>query len=149
VSGLLPHLPAVNALLNATSAVFLILGYRAIRAGHRETHRARMLGACAATTLFLVSYLSYHAATGTHPFRTQGAIRTLYLVVLATHTVLAAVVAPLVLLILRHAWRGSFERHRRLARWTWPAWLYVSVTGVLIYLLLYQLDPRLASRPPS
>jgi putative membrane protein len=131
----------VNAALNATSATLLVLGWRAIRAGRRDVHRRRMLAACATSALFLVSYLVRVALTGTHRFAGEGALRAVYLAVLGTHTVLAAAVVPLV---LRTAWlplRGRFDEHRRIARVTLPVWMYVSVTGVLVYVMLYHLAP--------
>jgi putative membrane protein len=134
-------LPAVNATLNATSAVLLVLGFRAIRAGDRRRHRALMLGAAGTSTLFLVSYVTRVALTGTHRFPGAGALKATYLAVLGSHTVLAAVAAPLVVGTLVLALRARFPSHRRVARWTLPVWLYVSVTGVLVYVMLYHLAP--------
>jgi uncharacterized membrane protein YozB (DUF420 family) len=135
----LRDLPTLNALLNAASAAFLVRGYTLIRQGRRAEHRRMMLAALAASALFLVSYLCYHAQAGSVRFQKQGWIRPVYFSILFSHTVLAAAAAPLVLVTVYRAWRGSFDRHRRLARWTLPLWLYVSVTGVAIYLMLYQL----------
>ena len=137
-------LPALNAVLNATSAVLLVLGWRAIRAGRRETHRALMIAAVTVSTLFLASYLTRVALTGTHRFPGEGAMKAAYLVVLGTHTVLAALAAPMVLRTLFLSLRERFADHRRIARWTLPVWLYVSVTGVVVYLMLYHLAPRLS-----
>jgi putative membrane protein len=134
-------LPSLNAVLNATSAVLLVLGFRAIRAGRRETHRAFMLAAVASSVLFLASYFTRIALTGTHRFPGGGALKATYLAVLGSHTVLAAVAAPLVVGTLVLALRGRFPSHRRVARWTLPVWLYVSVTGVLVYVMLYHLAP--------
>jgi len=134
-------LPPVNALLNATSALLLLLGWRAIRAGNRERHRALMLSAFGASTLFLAGYLTRVALTGTHRFPGTGALRAAYLLLLGSHTLLAAAALPLVLTSFWLAFQGRFEKHRRLARWTLPAWLYVSVTGVLVYLVLYWIAP--------
>jgi putative membrane protein len=134
-------LPSVNATLNATSAVLLVLGFRAIRAGRRETHRALMLGAVASSVLFLVSYVTRIALTGTHRFPGEGALRAVYLAVLVSHTLLAALAGPLVLRTLFLALRERFPDHRRIARWTLPVWLYVSVTGVVVYVMLYHLAP--------
>lgn len=134
-------LAAVNAALNATSAVLLVLGFRAIRAGDRDRHRALMLGAVGTSVLFLASYLTRVALTGTHRFPGEGALRAAYLVVLGSHTVLAALAAPLVLRTLFLALRARFPSHRRIARVTLPVWLYVSVTGVLVYVMLYHLAP--------
>lgn len=135
-------LPTVNASLNALSAALLLAGWRAIRAGRRERHRALMLSAVACSALFLASYLTRVALTGTHRFPGEGALRATYLAVLGTHTVLAAAALPMVLWALHLALRGRFEAHRRLARWTFPVWLYVSVTGVAVYVMLYHLAPR-------
>jgi len=132
-------LPALNATLNGTAAVLLTAGYIMIRTGRRDAHRACMLGAFLASTLFLVSYVVYHAHAGSKLFPGTGAIRTLYLAILATHVVLAAVILPLSITTLVRALRGRFDTHRRIARWTLPIWLYVSVTGVVIYLMLYRM----------
>jgi uncharacterized membrane protein YozB (DUF420 family) len=132
-------LPAWNACLNATSASLLVAGYVLIRRGRRQAHQRVMQAAFAVSVLFLVSYLIYHAMVGSVRFPHYGAIRTVYFTILITHTVLAAAVAPLAVVTLYRARRGRFEAHRRLARVTLPIWLYVSVTGVVIYLMLYQL----------
>jgi len=132
-------LPTVNAVLNCTSAVLLGLGYHCIRRRQIAAHRACMLGAFAVSVLFLVSYLTYHAQVGSVRFSGTGALRGLYLTILASHSVLAAVVPPLAVLTVVRALRGQVDRHRRLARWTLPIWLYVSVTGVVVYLMLYHL----------
>lgn len=137
-------LPAWNAALNATSAVLLVAGYRAIRDGRRERHQRLMVAAVAVSALFLVSYLTRVALTGTHRFPGDGPLKWLYLAILLSHTVLAAAAAPMALRTLFLGWRGRFADHRALARWTFPVWLYVSVTGVLVYLLLYQVAPRVA-----
>lgn len=134
-------LPSLNAALNATSAVLLVLGFRAIRAGRRERHRALMLAAVASSVLFLASYLTRIALTGTHRFPGEGALRAAYLAILASHTLLAALAGPLVLRTLFLALRERFPDHRRIARWTLPVWLYVSVTGVVVYVMLYHLAP--------
>jgi putative membrane protein len=134
-------LPALNAILNSTSAVLLVLGYRFIRRGNRGAHRFSMLAAVAVSALFLVSYLVYHAEVGSVPFRGQGWIRPIYFTVLATHVVLAAVILPFVLAVLRRALLARFEAHRRLARWVLPVWLYVSVSGVVVFVMLYHLHP--------
>ena len=138
-------LPAWNASLNALSGVLLVLGYRAIRAGARERHRRLMVGAVAVSAVFLASYLLRVALTGTHRFPGEGALRWLYLAILLSHTALAAVVAPMALRTLFLGARNRTTEHRRLARVTLPIWLYVSATGVLVYLLLYQVAPRLAA----
>jgi putative membrane protein len=133
----------VNAALNATSALLLVAGWRAIRAGDRRRHRALVLAALGASALFLVGYLTRVALTGTHRFPGGGALKTTYLLLLGSHTLLAAVALPLILRTLWLAWKERFAEHRRLARVTFPVWLYVSTTGVLVYLMLYQLAPRL------
>ena len=132
-------LPTVNAILNATSAVLLVWGYLLIRRKRIQTHRRVMQAAFATSCLFLVCYLVYHAQVGSVRFQHPGAIRTIYLTILATHTVLAATVPILAVITLRRGLAGKYDRHRRIARWTLPVWLYVSVTGVVVYLMLYHL----------
>ena len=132
-------LPALNASLNAASAVFLALGYRNIRRRNIGAHRACMLAAFAFSTLFLISYVVYHAHIGSKPFPHTGWIRPVYYTILVTHVTLAATILPLALVTLYRAWRERFDRHRRIARWTLPIWLYVSVTGVVVYWMLYRL----------
>lgn len=134
-------LPTLNAILNSISAVLLTVGYVFIKQKNREAHRRCMLGAFATSTLFLISYLVYHFNVGSVKFQGQGAIRTIYLAILLTHTVLAAAIVPLVFVTFARALKGNFDRHRRIARWTLPIWLYVSVTGVVVYLMLYQFFP--------
>lgn len=132
-------LPALNAVLNATSAGLLATGYVLIRQGRREAHRRTMLAALACSALFLTSYLVYHFHVGSVKFQGQGAVRTLYFTILLTHTVLAVTIVPLVVLTVVPALKGRFDRHRRLARVTLPLWAYVSVTGVVIYWMLYRM----------
>jgi uncharacterized membrane protein YozB (DUF420 family) len=139
-------LPALNALLNATSAVLVVLAYRAIRRLQIERHRTLMLWAAATSAVFLVSYLTYHARVGSVRFTAQGAPRAVYFAVLISHTVLAAATLPLVLRTLYLGLKRRDDRHRRIARWTLPIWLYVSVTGVVVYLMLYRLYPPPAVR---
>ncbi len=134
-------LPAVNAALNGVSAILLAVGFYFIRRGQRRRHRAFMLAAFGTSTLFLISYLVYHAGAGSVSFQGQGWVRPLYFLILFTHVVLAAIIVPLALVTLVWAGRGRFSRHRRIARWTLPVWWYVSVTGVLVYLMLYHLFP--------
>jgi putative membrane protein len=134
-------LPPLNAALNAASAALLLAGWRAIRAGRRERHRRFMLSAFGCSALFLVGYLTRIALTGTHRFPGGGALRAAYLLVLGSHTLLAALALPLVLRTLFLGLRERFPEHRRLARFTLPVWLYVSLTGVVVYLMLYAL-PR-------
>lgn len=132
-------LPALNATLNATSAVLLTTGWILIRRGRIAQHRAVMIAAVCTSALFLISYLVYHAQVGSVRFTKQGPIRAVYFTILLTHTVLAAAIVPLVLVTLTRGLRARYERHRRIARWTMPIWLYVSVTGVIVYLMLYQM----------
>jgi uncharacterized membrane protein YozB (DUF420 family) len=132
-------LPTVNAVLNSTSAVLLGFGYHFIRRRQVAAHRACMLAAFAVSVLFLVSYLTYHAHVGSVRVSGTGAVRALYLSILVSHSVLAALVPPLAVLTLYRALRGQVDRHRRLARWTLPIWLYVSITGVVVYLMLYHM----------
>ena len=131
----------LNAILNGVSAVLLVTGYFFIRRKRISAHRACMLGAFITSTLFLISYLTYHYYHGSTRFQGQGWVRTVYFVILTTHTSLAVLIVPLVLTTLSRAIRRSFARHARLARWTLPLWLYVSVTGVVVYFMLYQLYP--------
>jgi putative membrane protein len=132
-------LPTLNAVLNALSAGFLLWGYVLIRRGRREAHRRAMLAAVACSGVFLASYLTYHAQVGSVRFTGTGTIRVVYFAILLTHTVLAVAILPLVLVTLGRALRGDFPRHRRLARITFPLWAYVSVTGVVVYWMLYRL----------
>jgi len=131
-------LPAVNATLNAISAVLLVTAYVLIRRGRIDLHKRVMLAAFATSSLFLVCYLVYHAQVGSVRFTRQGFVRPLYFTILITHVTLAALVLPLAIVTLTRALRERFDRHRAIARWTLPIWLYVSVTGVLVYVLLYQ-----------
>lgn len=132
-------LPALNACANAFSAVLLVCGYIAVRSERIKAHRALMLGALSASLFFLVSYLAYHAMAGAVRFQGRGPIRPFYFAILVSHTSLAAINVPLILRAAYLAWRGRFEDHRRLARWVWPSWMYVSVTGVAVYWMLYRL----------
>jgi uncharacterized membrane protein YozB (DUF420 family) len=136
-------LPALNASLNALCTVLLSLGFFHIRRGNKVAHRRCMIAALVTSTLFLASYLTYHfTVQAVTRFREPEWFRPIYLVLLLTHTVLAAAVLPMVIVTVTRAAKGQFDRHRRIARWTWPVWMYVSVTGVLIYLLLYQIFPQ-------
>ncbi len=135
----LSDLPGINASLNSVSALFLAIGYILIRRGRVAAHRFCMLAAFTTSTLFLVSYLTYHFKVGSVPFDGQGWVRPLYFSILISHIILAAAIVPLVLVTLVRAVKGSFERHKRIARWTLPIWLYVSVTGVIVYWMLYWL----------
>jgi putative membrane protein len=131
----------VNAVLNATSALLIFAGWRAIKAGDRTLHPKLMLGACTSSVLFLAGYFTRIALTGTHRFPGEGPLKLAYLAILASHTLLAALAAPLILRTLFLALRARFQDHRRIARATLPVWLYVSVTGVLVYVMLYRLGP--------
>lgn len=135
--------PAVNAALNGTCFVFLVLGRMAIAKGDAALHRRRMLTAFAASTVFLVSYLIRFATTGAHKYPGEGWDRTLYLTTLISHMFLAVALVPLVLVALRRGLKGDFAAHKKIVKWTWPIWAYVSVTGVLVYLMLYHLAPVL------
>ncbi len=135
----LADLPALNASLNATAGALLVVGYTLIRRGHVRRHRAVMISACAVSTLFLISYVIYHANIGSKPFPGRGPIRLVYFTILVTHVVLAATVLPLALITLSRGLKARFDRHVAIARWTLPIWLYVSVTGVIVYLMLYKL----------
>ncbi|MGD0697259.1 MAG: DUF420 domain-containing protein [Terriglobia bacterium] len=137
----LSDFPALDATLNASSAVLLTLGYVFIRNKRILAHKFCMLSACGTSTLFLVCYLWYHAHHGVTRFAGQGAIRPVYFTLLGTHTILAAAIVPLVMVTLYRAWRRRFDSHKRIARWTLPLWLYVSITGVIVYWVLYRLYP--------
>jgi putative membrane protein len=132
-------LPALNATLNATCFILLTIGYVLIRRGRVAQHRAVMIAAFCTSVLFLISYLTYHAQVGSKHFTGQGAIRYVYFAILLTHTVLAAAIVPLVLVTLSRGLARRDERHRAIARWTLPIWMYVSVTGVVVFLMLYRL----------
>jgi len=133
------QLPSLNAVLNSLSAAFLITGYCFIRSKRVDAHRACMLSAFGCSTLFLISYLIYHFHVGSMPFKGQGWIRAVYFTILLSHTILAAAVVPLALVTLSRALKNRFPAHKRIARWTFPVWLYVSVTGVVVYVMLYKL----------
>ena len=132
-------LPAVNAVLNATCAVLLITGYVLTRRGRWRQHRRVMITAFCTSILFLVSYLTYHAHIGSKHFPGSGSARTVYFTILLTHTVLAAAIVPLAIITLSRGLSARYDRHRAIARWTLPIWLYVSVTGVVVYWMLYQM----------
>ena len=141
-------LPAVNASLNGLSAVFLALGYIFIRQNNKPAHRNCMVTAFVTSIVFLICYLTYHTYLGVvlhrgpTRFLEPQWFRPIYLAILLTHTILALVIVPMILMTLYRAWRQDFEGHKKIARWTWPLWMYVSVTGVLVYLLLYQIFPQ-------
>ena len=131
-------LPAVNATLNGIAAVLLVIGFTLIKNGRKDAHRKVMIAAFSVSVVFLISYLIYHALAGVVYYQHTGAIKTVYLSILFTHTVLAAIVPVLAIITLSRALKANFKRHRAIARWTLPIWLYVSVTGVVVYLMLYQ-----------
>ncbi len=132
-------LPVVNAALNGASGVFLLAGYVLIRRQRRAAHKACMLTAFALSSLFLVTYLIHHAQVGSVPFGGTGTLRTVYFAILIPHVLLAAALVPLALVTIRRAWTGRYPAHRRIARWTLPIWLYVSASGVAVYVMLYRL----------
>ena len=132
-------LPALNAALNSTSAILLVIGWILIKRGRIPQHRAVMIAALCTSILFLISYLVYHAQVGSVRFTKQGTIRTVYFAILLTHTVLAAAIVPMVLVTVSRGLAAKYDKHRRIARWTMPLWLYVSVTGVIVYVMLYRL----------
>lgn len=137
------YLPSVNAALNSASAFLLTAGYLFIRSKRIKAHNLCMLLAFMTSVLFLISYLVYHYQVGSVSFRGQGWVRVVYFSVLVSHTVLAVAIVPLALVTLVRAFKGSFERHKRIARWTLPLWLYVSITGVIVYWMLYRLYPSM------
>lgn len=134
----LADLPALNASLNGIAGVLLVTGYLLIRRGRIRLHRAAMISACVVSALFLTSYVIYHANIGSKPFPGHGLVRAVYFGILITHVLLAAAVPPLALITLSRGLRARFDRHVAIARWTLPIWLYVSVTGVVVYVMLYQ-----------
>ena len=135
------HLPAVNASLNGLSTIFLVLGYTMVRRRHVEAHQKFMTAAFASSTLFLISYVIYHSLHGDTPFQGQGLVRPVYFFVLISHIVLSAFALPLVLTSFFYALTSRFERHQRVSRWTFPIWLYVSVTGVVVFAMLRMFNP--------
>jgi uncharacterized membrane protein YozB (DUF420 family) len=132
-------LPALNATLNAISTILLVTGWIFIKRGDRRSHKACMIAALVTSTLFLTSYVIYHAQVGSVPFRGTGLIRTIYFIVLIPHVILAAAIVPPVLITASRGLTAKYDKHRRIARWTLPLWLYVSVTGVIVYVMLYQM----------
>ena len=138
------QLPSVNAFLNGLSAVWLLLGFYSIRRGNIQVHRTFMVMALVTSIAFLTTYLIYHFHAGSTRFQSEGFVRVFYFIILISHTVLAVVIVPMVIVTLVRALRGRYDRHRQIARITLPLWLYVSVTGVAIYLMLYHLDPALS-----
>jgi putative membrane protein len=135
-AGMLKSLPTLNAFINGLCATCLVLGRMAIARGFRETHKQLMITACALSLLFLVFYVLYHATNESTPYGGEGMMRTIYFIVLISHIFLAMVIVPLVLITVLRAWKGNFEKHKKIARITYPIWLYVSVSGVLVYLMI-------------
>lgn len=133
----LQYLPTLNAILNGTAAILLLWGFRLIRQRRMDQHRKVMIAAFSVSVVFLISYLVYHFNAGLVTFNHPGTIRTVYLSILGTHTVLAAIVPVLAIITLNRGLKSRFPRHRAIAKWTWPIWMYVSVTGVVVYLMLY------------
>ena len=137
-----PLLPTINAFLNALAGVFLVLGFLAIKRKDRVTHKKYMLCAFASSVLFLCAYLYYHlTSVGITHYKGQGISRGIYFFILGTHTPLAVLIVPFIILAIRHALKGDFRKHTRITKWLYPVWLYVSVTGVIIYMMLYVLKP--------
>lgn len=134
-------LPHLNAFLNGTSAMLLTIGYLLIRRGRINAHRLCMVSAIIVSALFLASYVTYHYSRPATPFAGQGLVRYVYFAILIPHTILAVIMLPFILFTIVRAFRGQYEKHKRIARWTLPIWLYVSVTGVIVYLMLYHLYP--------
>lgn len=134
-------LPTLNAILNATSGILILMGFFFIRRKRVQAHRACMIAAVCTSILFLISYLVYHYHHGATRFTGTGMVRTLYLVILISHTILAVIIVPFVIITLRRALKGQFARHIKVARWTFPMWVYVSVTGVIVYFMLYHFYP--------
>ena len=130
---------ALNATLNGTSGILLAAGYAAIRTGKREAHKRFMISAFVVSSIFLASYLVYHYRVGHVPFQGQGWIRPVYFVLLTSHTILAIVIVPMILITLRRAWLEKFDKHKIIAKWTLPLWFYVCVTGVIVYWMVYQM----------
>lgn len=137
-------LPMVNAVLNLIATIFLIRGFFLIKAGKKEEHRKSMLTAFTFSALFLICYLVYHYQVGSVPFTGEGIVRTVYFIILVPHIILAAVMTPFIVFLLFFALTEKFERHKKLARWVWPVWVYVSITGVMVYLMNYVIWPSTA-----
>ncbi len=133
------QMPLLNATLNGCTAILLALGYIFIKSGNRIAHRRCMVSAILTSVCFLTSYLIYHALHGSTPYTKEGISRIIYFTILISHTILAVVMLPLIVMAIVHAVRENFEKHKQLVRWAWPIWIYVSVTGVVIYVMLYRL----------
>lgn len=138
---LIPYMPHVQAVLNATATVLLFVGYIYIKGSHRLAHRNCMIAALVVSTVFLVSYLTYHGQVGYQPFEGQGPIRPVYFTLLFSHIILSGVIVPMVLITVFYALKGNFNKHPRIARWTLPIWLYISISGVIVYILAFHVYP--------
>ena len=132
-------LPALNAVLNSITIVFLTLGFRHIKRGNEDTHKKFMLAALITSALFLTSYVIYHYLVGSVPYPKEDWTRPIYFAFLIPHVILAALMTPFIITMVIHAWRGNFMKHKRIARFIWPVWMFVSISGVIVYLMLYQL----------
>lgn len=132
-------LPTLNAILNTISTLLLVMGYLNIKQGKRDNHKKLMIGALISSVLFLISYLIYHAEVGSVPYPHFDWTRPVYFIILVPHVIMAAVMVPFILLAVWHAWQEKYEKHTKITRWIWPVWMYVSVSGVLIYLMLYRI----------
>jgi uncharacterized membrane protein YozB (DUF420 family) len=143
------YLPALNALLNGTSAVLLTMAFIFIRRKNIVAHKRCMLAAVTCSLFFLTSYLIYHAHVGTTRFTNPAWFRKIYIPLLVSHTILAATIVPLIIITLTRAFRERFDKHRKIARWTWPLWMYVSITGVMIYFILYWIYPQAKPSPKN
>ena len=138
---IIPYMPHFQAILNATAAILLFIGYRHIKNKNHAAHKKSMIAALVVSSVFLVSYLTYHEAVGYQPFEGQGWIRPLYFTFLFSHIVLSGVVVPMILVTVYFAARGNFDKHPRIARWTLPIWLYISISGVIVYVLAFHVYP--------
>ena len=139
---MIDNLPTLNAILNATSAILLVTGHQFMKRGDIETHKKFMIATFVVSVVFLISYLTYHYHHGTTKFLGEGWIRPVYFTILISHTILAVSILPLAIITLRRGLQNSIDKHKQIARWTYPIWLYVSVTGVIVYLMLYHLYPH-------
>jgi len=138
---IIPVLPHLQAALNITTVCLISIAYYNIRQQNRGVHRKFMIAALVVSALFMVSYLTYHSQVGNVKFAGEGGVRPVYFTILASHVILAALIVPMVIITAFHALRGSFERHKRIARWTFPTWLYVCVSGVIVYLMAFHIYP--------
>ena len=137
----IPYMPHLQAVLNAAAATLLFTGYRFIKNNNKQAHKKCMIAALAVSTIFLISYLTYHETVGYQPFEGQGMIRPIYFTLLFSHIVLSGVVVPMILVTVYYAAKGNFNKHPRIARWTFPTWLYISISGVIVYILAFHVYP--------